>query len=55
MKKNGHHYYSVLLCPCNHVSKGSDHIDVDVFMLPSSGSLDYLQNLMKIVSIPNQT
>ena len=53
-KDHGNHYYPALLCPCDHPVLGSDHTDIDVFRIPQGGSIKYMQNLMKIVSVANQ-
>lgn len=54
-KEHGHRYYPALLCPRDRVPEGSNHADIDAFSLPPGGSSDYLHNLTKIVSSPNQT
>lgn len=51
----GLRYYPALLCPQDRVLEGSNHADINVFNIPPGGSLDYLQNLHKIISVPNQT
>ncbi|KIK83593.1 hypothetical protein PAXRUDRAFT_153117 [Paxillus rubicundulus Ve08.2h10] len=54
-KTNGRHYYPILIKPQDHCVAGSDHVDYNVFDLPSGSSHTYTQNLKKLVSSPNQT
>jgi hypothetical protein len=47
------HYYPALLMPRDHCVEGSNHDDIDVFNLPSSGHENYARNLFMLVSSPN--
>jgi hypothetical protein len=53
-KHRGSHYYPVLLLPNNFHVQGCDHPDVDVFNLPPAASNEYVANLHRLVSSPNQ-
>ncbi|KIK75582.1 hypothetical protein PAXRUDRAFT_18868 [Paxillus rubicundulus Ve08.2h10] len=54
-KTNGRHYYPVLIKPRDRCVAGSDHVDYNVFDLPSGNSHTYTQNLKELISSPNQT
>jgi hypothetical protein len=52
----GTHYYPALLLPDNYHPPGSDHPDIDIDTIPSSGSsLEYAANLERLVAAPNET
>jgi hypothetical protein len=52
----GTHYYPALLLPNNYLPPGSDHPDIDIDTIPSSGSsLEYAANLERLVAAPNET
>jgi hypothetical protein len=54
-RRKGTHYYPALLCPCDRPRAATDHNDIDPFELPEGGSLEYAENLKKIVAVQNQT
>lgn len=53
-KTQATHYYPALLKPRDQCVEGSDHPDVDVCKLPPGGSANYADNLLQLISSPNQ-
>ena len=48
------HYYPALLKPSDRACIGSDHNDINVFLIPPAGSQSYSNNLRNLISSPNQ-
>jgi uncharacterized protein YerC len=49
------HYYAVHLRPNNYTIRDCNHHDVDIRNLGTPSSIDYHQDLLKVVSLPDQS
>ncbi|KAH7888270.1 hypothetical protein F5I97DRAFT_1942431 [Phlebopus sp. FC_14] len=54
-KTNQNHYSAALLKPRDRACPGSDHPDVNVYLLPPGGADEYADNLRKLVASSNLT
>lgn len=52
-KEQDTHYYPALLMPRDHCNERSNHDDIDVFNLPTTGQQTYATNLFHLVAAPN--
>ena len=53
-KPHSGHYYAVHLRPNNYTVQDCNHPDINIHNLCAPSSIDYQQDLLKVVSLPNQ-
>ena len=54
-KPHAGHYYAVHLRPSNYTVRDCNHHDIDIRNLGTSSSIDYQQDLLKVVSSPDKS